>query len=100
MLSFTVGLIPFKLNELTAAIDPIKYYEYRSLGIPVLSTHFGEMSLRQGQPGIFIANTDSNLDYHINKAIDYEYPVSEIQTFRKINSWEARFNSGNILPQV
>lgn len=100
MLSFTVGLIPFKRNDLTAAIDPIKYYEYRSLGIPILSTHFGEMSLRQDQPGIFIANSNCDLGDHINKAMDYKYPESEINWFRKINSWEARFNSGNILPQT
>lgn len=100
MLSFTVGLIPFKRNDLTAAIDPIKYYEYRSLGIPILSTHFGEMSLRHGQPGIFITNTDCDLSDHINKAMDYKYPESEICAFRKINSWEARFNSGDILPQA
>src|SRR6185295_2677914 len=43
---FSVGLIPFKRNRLTAAVDPIKYYGYRAMGLPVLTTSFGEMAER------------------------------------------------------
>lgn len=32
---FAVGLIPFRINDLTSGVDPIKYYEYRSMGVPV-----------------------------------------------------------------
>lgn len=39
-----VGLIPFLDNDITHYVDPIKYYEYRSSGLPILSTKFGEMS--------------------------------------------------------
>ena len=35
---FSIGLIPFKLSPLTRGVDPIKYYEYRAYGLPVLST--------------------------------------------------------------
>ena len=41
--SFDVGIIPFKLTPLTECVDPIKYYEYRGLGLPVLATSFGEL---------------------------------------------------------
>ena len=37
------GLIPFVRNTLTASVDPVKYYEYRACGLPVLTTLFGEM---------------------------------------------------------
>ncbi|MEQ6434625.1 hypothetical protein V8Z74_06195 [Comamonas sp. w2-DMI] len=37
------GLIPFLHNQLTESVDPVKYYEYRACGLPVLSTMFGEM---------------------------------------------------------
>lgn len=37
------GLIPFVRNALTASVDPVKYYEYRACGLPVLTTLFGEM---------------------------------------------------------
>ncbi len=44
--SFDYGLIPFKSNDLTECVDPIKYYEYRAAGLGVLTTSFGEMRLR------------------------------------------------------
>ncbi len=50
---FSAGLIPFRSNALTAGVDPIKYYEYRAAGLPVLSTRFGEMALRGGSDGVY-----------------------------------------------
>ena len=46
MSTFDFGLIPFKKNNLTNSVDPVKYYEYLAAGIPVISTCFGEMKLR------------------------------------------------------
>jgi glycosyltransferase involved in cell wall biosynthesis len=37
-LEWKIGLIPFKVNSLTASADPIKAYEYMSLGIPILAS--------------------------------------------------------------
>jgi glycosyltransferase involved in cell wall biosynthesis len=37
---FDVGLIPFKLNALTAGVNPNKLYEYLAAGVPVVSTPF------------------------------------------------------------
>lgn len=98
MQTFSIGLIPFKHSDLTSSIDPIKYYEYRALGLPILSTCFGEMARRQGQAGIFIADAASDLAYQVKMALIYKYRSNEIQAFRKNNSWEARFNASNILP--
>ncbi|HDT5864604.1 TPA: hypothetical protein QHB43_004586 [Aeromonas hydrophila subsp. hydrophila] len=44
--SFDFGLIPFKLNELTNSVDPVKYYEYVAAGLSVITTEFGEMRFR------------------------------------------------------
>ncbi|MCS2161494.1 hypothetical protein MUU47_10265 [Scandinavium sp. H11S7] len=44
--TFTYGIIPFQINELTESVDPVKYYEYIAAGIPVISTSFGEMRCR------------------------------------------------------
>ncbi|PSV18357.1 glycosyltransferase [Photobacterium kishitanii] len=46
LLSFDYGLIPFLSNELTSAVDPVKYYEYIAVGLPVISTKFGDMEQR------------------------------------------------------
>jgi glycosyltransferase involved in cell wall biosynthesis len=39
---FTLGLIPFRYNELTAGVNPNKLYEYLAAGLPVVSTRFSE----------------------------------------------------------
>lgn len=41
--NFRVGLIPFRLNALTLAANPIKLYEYFSCGMPVVSTALPEV---------------------------------------------------------
>ncbi len=40
---FDVGLIPFRVNPLTIASNPLKLLEYFALGIPVVSTNLPEM---------------------------------------------------------
>jgi glycosyltransferase involved in cell wall biosynthesis len=42
---FDVGLIPFKVNELTRAVNPIKLREYLAAGLPVVSTPMPEVQL-------------------------------------------------------
>lgn len=43
--AFDVGLIPFKINELTLAVNPIKLREYLAAGLPVVSTPLPEVQL-------------------------------------------------------
>lgn len=50
---FTLGLIPFKVSDLTESVDPVKYYEYRAAGLPVLTTRFGEMRCRGPRDQVF-----------------------------------------------
>lgn len=42
---FDVCLIPFKLNKVTHAVDPVKFYEYISVGKPVVSVPLEEMAI-------------------------------------------------------
>ena len=42
------GLIPFQLNELTEAVNPIKYYEYLSCGLPVVAPQMRELKEMDG----------------------------------------------------
>ena len=39
---FDVGIIPFKQNDMTAAVNPIKMWEYMAMGIPVVTTALPE----------------------------------------------------------
>ncbi|MBD9406599.1 glycosyltransferase [Acidovorax sp. ACV02] len=44
---FDVCLIPFKLNKVTHAVDPVKFYEFMSAGKPVVSVPLEEMAIYQ-----------------------------------------------------
>ncbi len=41
--NFKVGLIPFKLTDMTKGCNPIKLYEYYAAGLPVLGTPLPEL---------------------------------------------------------
>lgn len=91
MQDFTVGLIPFKRNRLTASVDPIKYYEYRALGLPVMSTNFGEMRLRAHDEGVFIFDEKCDLSTALAVSLQHRSSAHSMMKFREDNSWDARF---------
>jgi glycosyltransferase involved in cell wall biosynthesis len=97
MLDFDAGLIPFKINELTYSVDPIKYYEYKALGLPVISTNFGEMSFRALEQGVFLSFNKNDIPYVCKNALAYIMNFSNTKIFRNENSWSTRFDSINII---
>jgi len=96
MTGFDVGLIPFKIVPLTSSVDPIKYYEYRSMGLPVISSSFGEMVLRKESDGVFKVNKGSNMKGIIERSLTRGKDLENTVQFRKNNSWESRFDKGNM----
>jgi glycosyltransferase involved in cell wall biosynthesis len=64
---FSVGLIPFVINELTRAADPIKLYEYFSAGLPVVSSRLPEVE-RYGDM-VYFANTPSDFAAQVSHAL-------------------------------
>lgn len=44
---FDVCIIPFKINAITEATDPVKFYEYVSWGKPVVSTMLPELNVHR-----------------------------------------------------
>ncbi len=99
MTRFSVGLIPFKRNLLTEGVDPIKYYEYRGLGLPVLSSRFGEMALRGEPDGVFFAEEPGALAATLARAAR---PVSQhdVDAFRRAHSWERRFADAGLFARA
>lgn len=98
MQDFDVGLIPFMKNDLTASVDPIKYYEYRALGLPVVSTDFGEMAFRSGEQGTFLSLGAQDINSVIEKAL--HLPRADVEATRLFiagNTWEARFGAAKII---
>ncbi|MGY5780134.1 hypothetical protein [Rhizobium sp. LEGMi135b] len=97
MASFDVGIIPFKNNPLTASVDPIKFYEYRAMTLPVISTDFGEMSLRRGSQGTFISRSLEDIEHLARDALLHQDSPEFAQTFIRENGWPQRFDSSNLL---
>lgn len=97
MQEFDVGLIPFRKNGLTASVDPIKYYEYRALGLPVVSTSFGEMAFRSGEVGTFLSHGVQDISAVIEQALQYHTTIESVQQFRVGNTWEYRFGGAKII---
>lgn len=96
MRDFDVGLIPFKKNVLTESVDPIKYYEYRALGLPVISSAFGEMALRDEQEGVFLLEEEDDYTVAFQKALQYQCDEKSVRRFREMNSWEKRFEAAGL----
>jgi glycosyltransferase involved in cell wall biosynthesis len=72
--AFDVGLIPFKLNDLTRAVNPIKLREYLAAGLPVVSTPLPEVkryqrlvNLAEG-PDAFLRGVASSLNGQADSA--------------------------------
>ena len=66
--SFNAGLIPFKVNALTIASNPIKLLEYLSLGIPVVSTNLPEV--KRHNDIVYVAETNDEFVSFVKQAIE------------------------------
>ena len=55
--AFDVALIPFVINDLTNAVNPIKLREYLSAGLPVVATALPEIELLSDNPMVRTART-------------------------------------------
>jgi len=97
MAQFDVALIPFKQNPLTACVDPIKYYEYRAMGLAILTTPFGEMAERKGQDGVFLFG-EMDLAELSEKALSYRMTPGAQSRFSADNAWGTRFDGAGLMP--
>ena len=65
---FNVGIIPFKLNTVTIAANPLKLFEYFSLGIPVVSTNLPEV--KKFNDLAFVSENDDEFIRYIENAVN------------------------------
>ena len=100
MSGFSAGLIPFVTNSLTEYVDPVKYYEYRAMGLPVLTTTFGTMRLRKGDPGLFFVDQDRKPSEILTFALQFEDSQSSVAKFRTEHAWTRRFSSARLLSRM
>ena len=93
MAQFDVGLIPFELNDVTRYVDPVKYYEYRALGLPVLSTQFGEMAHRSAVDGVHFWEHLESGELKLDDLIGSRSLQAHTQHFCDENNWKQRFDA-------
>lgn len=93
MSKFSIGLIPFFDTPLTRGVDPVKFYEYRAMGLPVMTTPFGEMRLRTRKDRVFLIKKNHYKD-SVRDALEALPDISAEETlnFRNDNNWEKRFS--------
>lgn len=87
---FDVGLIPFRMNELTLRVNPLKLREYLAAGLPVVSTPLPEVVRYQGVVRIAV-NKDGFLQ-EIEAALkerSSEEDRRRVEAMRR-EGWEAR----------
>lgn len=86
----TVCIIPFLINPITVATNPIKMYEYLASGTPVVSSDIPEA---RGVPGVYIGKDDKDfvdkIGMILRKKHDFNY--DEVYSWLKTHTWERRF---------
>jgi glycosyltransferase involved in cell wall biosynthesis len=90
MAEFDVGLIPFLVNPLTLATNPIKLYEYFACGMPVVSTALPEVA--SYAPLAYLAGSAEEFARQVSAALaeqDPERRAARRQVAQQ-ESWETR----------
>ncbi len=96
---FNIGIIPFKRNELTEGVNPVKLFEYSATGIPTVCTNFSD-DLEEYKDLIFISNTKEeflqNLFLALEKSTQSDF-INKIKNFAKVNDWNEKYKIVNSL---
>lgn len=89
-----VGLVPFRINELTLATDPIKLYEYLACGVPVVATPMPEVELRK-EDGVVAVAADAAGTARAVEALGAVRrepgALGRRMALARANTWDARF---------
>lgn len=88
--TFDVCLIPFKVNELTKGVNPVKVYEYAASGKPVVSTYLPE--LEKYQDTIYLAKDYKEFVEFIYTSIDEKPDVEKLLAMAEENTWDSQTN--------
>lgn len=88
---FDVACIPFKLNDLTLATNPVKFYEYVSAGKPVVSVALPELAPYEGY--YYAAADGGQLVEQVERALAEDSPQLRRQrvALGRANTWAARY---------
>ncbi|MEM4958432.1 MAG: glycosyltransferase [Nanopusillaceae archaeon] len=80
-------IIPFKINDITQHTNPLKIYEYLSMGKPVVTTPLADID---ALPYTFISHNHEEFLQNIKFALATEVDQNLIKSFVEENSWSRR----------
>lgn len=87
---FDVGIIPFKQNDMTVAVNPIKMWEYMAMGIPVVTTALPETQKYSEE--IYYSYGHQDFINNVRRALKQENwaKCERRMTLARENSWTTR----------
>ncbi len=90
---FAACLIPFKINPITQATDPVKLYEYLSGGKPVIATAMQE--LEAYRDFVYLAHTYEEFAARLDQALaeDNATRAEQRRLFAQEHTWEKRYEA-------
>jgi polysaccharide pyruvyl transferase CsaB len=88
---FDVCIIPFKINTVTEATDPVKFYEYIAGGKPVVATRLPELEFYREVTYLAEGPEDFTRLLDVAVAEDDAKRIEQRQTVARENSWAARY---------
>lgn len=89
--SWSVGLVPYKVNEFTYGVLPTKVLEYLAAGLVVVSTRLKTLEVAEFQ-GVLIAKDAATFQAMIEQALEAEPCPEPTAEWLSANSWESRFD--------
>src|SRR5205814_10649419 len=88
---FAACIIPFKINPITEATDPVKFYEYLSGGKPVVSVKLPE--LEPYHDYVYLAEDATNFAAQLDRALaeDSRKKIEKRKALALQHSWAERY---------
>lgn len=90
---FSVGIIPFLLNDITKGTSPVKMFEYMAHGIPVVTTALAECIHYKS---CLIAADKEDFVRQLHKAIELKHDNGYLQLLKEEtyrNTWDNTFET-------
>ncbi|RJX22462.1 MAG: glycosyltransferase family 1 protein [Desulforudis sp.] len=85
-----VCLIPFRLNQITLATNPVKMYEYLAAGRPVVTTDLPEA---RNAPGVNIGKDRDSFVSCVGRILSslIAFDADEVNRWLRLHTWENRY---------
>ena len=99
--NFDVCIIPFKLNSLTMATNPVKVYEYLAVGLPVVATKMPELDGLE-HIDVFCSDSANKFSSDIEHSLSiFDSPDRIVirKNWARKNDWSKRAKAFNSLMQ-